>query len=66
VGPDGVKSWHQHDKLHRDNDRPAMIDRYGDLHWYQHDVSHRENGPAIVLIEGNEYYYINGVEIKKE
>jgi len=36
----GVKSWYKHGKLHRDNNLPAIIGKYGKKTWY-------ENGKRI-------------------
>lgn len=52
------KMWFKNDKIHRDNDRPAVIeywlngytpvdDTLNSISWYQDDYIHRENKPAI-------------------
>lgn len=31
----GDQRWYQNNKIHRDNDQPAIIKRNGDKLWYQ-------------------------------
>lgn len=56
VGDDGCESWFVNDQLHRDGDRPAVID--GDVsEWWYNGMLHRENGPAVVGANGDEVWF---------
>jgi len=35
INADGSKIWYQNDKLHRDNDQPAIINANGSKGWNQ-------------------------------
>lgn len=39
--------WYQHGKLHRNNDKPAIVWDYG-CEWWVNGLRHREKGPAIL------------------
>ncbi len=55
------KYWHQHGKLHRDNDLPARIDNDGYQVWYQHGQVHRDNDkPAVVWIGHTQAWFQHG------
>ena len=44
----GSKYWTVNGKLHRENDQPAIIGRYGYKAWYANGKKHRENDrPAV-------------------
>ena len=62
VGVDEGKSWYKEGKLHRENDKPAVI--YDEAkQWYYHGKLHRENDkPAIISLEGEKSYYYHGKE----
>ncbi len=48
-------------KLHRDNDLPAEIWKYGTQAWYQHGRLHRDNDlPAEIWENGSRYWYQHG------
>ncbi len=40
--------WFKDNKIHRDNDKPAIEYNDGSKYWYQNDMLHRDNDkPAI-------------------
>jgi antitoxin component YwqK of YwqJK toxin-antitoxin module len=44
-----TQEWYKNDKLHRDNDMPAMIIHNGTQEWYQNGQLHRDNDlPAVI------------------
>lgn len=53
--------WYKHGILHRD-DGPAVCIN-GDYQWFNNGVLHREDGPAFVRTNGEEYWYIDGVQV---
>ena len=64
--PNGNKFWFKDDKIHREDDKPAMEFANGAKAWYKNGKWHRENGPAIIKCDGTEYYYLNDVWYSKE
>jgi hypothetical protein len=55
------KEWYVNNKLHRNNDKPAIEYSDGDKKWYQNGKLHRNNDkPAIINKNGNKYWYKNG------
>ena len=57
---EGDNYWYQNEKLHRDNDHPAIMYKDGGRLWYQHGKLHRDNDqPAVIEIDGNQYWYQN-------
>lgn len=50
INQDGSLIWRQDEKLHRDDDLPAVIREDGTREWYRDGLRHRENGPARVSI----------------
>jgi predicted ATP-binding protein involved in virulence len=62
----GTERWYNKDeKLHRDNDLPAVIYSDGSKFWYQNGERHRDNNlPAIINANGYQAWYKNGVFIK--
>ncbi|NDB85117.1 MAG: hypothetical protein EB127_20815 [Alphaproteobacteria bacterium] len=58
----GGKAWYLNGYLHR-KDGPAVDDQYnGELYWYINGKLHRIDGPAIERTNGNNHYFLNGVE----
>jgi hypothetical protein len=48
-------------KIHRDNDKPAIEWSDGKKEWYQNDERHRDNDkPAIEFASGTKFWYQNG------
>lgn len=55
---DGTKAWYKNNKLHRDDDLPAVIWADGTKLWYQNGVLHRDNNlPAVIFADGKEEWY---------
>jgi hypothetical protein len=48
------------DKLHRENDQPAIEKETGDKEWYKNGKLHRGNDKSAADANGNKYWYING------
>ena len=48
-------------KLHRDNDKPAVICTDGSQFWYQNGNLYRDNDlPTIIYADGKQVWYKNG------
>ena len=67
VEPNGVQRWYKDDKLHSEDDLPAVIYTDGILVWFQNGVKHRENDlPAETYNScshaGSKVWYIDGRE----
>lgn len=56
----GTVEYYKDDKLHRDNDLPAVIDSDGYKIWFNNGIRHRLNAPAVEGPEGDKAYYVNG------
>jgi hypothetical protein len=59
----GVQYWFKNNKLHRNNDLPAVI-RYNnkEQYWYQNGLQHRDNDlPAIIFNNGHQVWYKDGL-----
>jgi hypothetical protein len=63
---DGTLAWLKNGSLHRDDDKPAIIDADGTLEWHKNGLLHRTTGPAIIRSNNKKEYWINGVEITSE
>lgn len=61
----GDREWWLNDRLHRDNDKPAVIQCMGLKQWCQFGKLHREDGPAVINPSGERKFFINGVQIDK-
>jgi hypothetical protein len=49
------------DKLHRDNDKPAIENESGTKEWYQNGKLHRDNDkPAVEYADGTRSWWKNG------
>jgi hypothetical protein len=46
-------AYYKNNKLHRDNDQPAVIKQYGKRLWYQHGTLHRDNDLPAIITHGN-------------
>ena len=56
-----TKEWHRKGKLHRENDKPAIIWRDRTKEWYRKGKLHRENDkPAVIYPNGRKEYWYNG------
>ena len=59
------KEWYLNEKLHRENDKPAIEDANGYKVWYFNGKRHRENEkPAIERENGDKFWFINGFKVK--
>ena len=48
-------------RLHRENNKPAYIDDFGNKSWYTNGIIHREcDGPACTNVDGSKEWYKNG------
>ena len=63
---DGNREWYKKGKLHRGGDLPAIEKVSGSKYWYINGKKHRENGPATILANGVEEFWIDGKKNKKE
>jgi len=62
IGENGNKYWYKNNKLHRDNDLPAIIYENGEQRWYKNGFLHRDNDLASVICPyGYQGWYKNGV-----
>ena len=53
--------WPIHDKIHRDNDLPAIIWSNGGKEWYKDGKQHRDNdSPAVIEHNGSLHWYKDG------
>ena len=56
----GSKLWFFNGRLHREGDKPALIDSYGNQYWYFNGKYHRENNkPAIVESDKYQAWFLN-------
>ena len=56
-----AKEWYVNDKLHRENDLPAIVHANGDKEWFVHGLRHRDNDlPAVVDVNGGREWYVHG------
>ena len=54
-------SYNIDNKIHKDNDIPAIKCRDGSRHWYQNGELHRDNDkPAIECVDGSKSWWQNG------
>lgn len=58
--PKVERFFDEENKLHRDDDLPAVIVENGPKYWLQHGVQHRENGPAVIHPDGSTEYWVEG------
>lgn len=52
--------YYKNNKIHRDDDLPAIIQKDGSLQWWINGYPHRENNPAEIRIDGTKYWYNHG------
>ena len=65
VDNEGRVRYRMDDKLHRENDKPAIEDADGMKEWYYKGKLHRENDkPAIENADGTKEWWLNGKRIK--
>jgi hypothetical protein len=58
--------WYKDDKLHRDNDLPAIEYHNGRKVWIQNGKWHRVSGPAVVRLHDIVEYWVNDIQLTKE
>jgi len=51
----------KNNKLHRDDDLPAVVYVGGTQEWYKNGQLHRDNLPAIIYSSGYKYWYKYGI-----
>jgi hypothetical protein len=51
-----LHNWFADGIDHRDNDKPAIVDSYGDRHWCKNGKSYR-----LIFNEGGHYFRYNGM-----
>jgi hypothetical protein len=55
--------WYKNGELHRDYDKPAVINFGGTQKWYKNGKLHRDNDmPAVIFYTGTQIWYKNGKE----
>jgi hypothetical protein len=62
------KTWYSDGEIHRDGDRPAVIDHRRQVQvWYKKGKRHREGGqPAVIESNGKQQWYLDGQCIRSE
>jgi hypothetical protein len=53
----GIQHWYLHDKLHRDDGGPAVINSDGSTEWWINGERHRTDGPALINSKGSHWYF---------
>jgi len=68
--PGQQSTYDSRGRLHSIDGQPAsiIVDRRGDrtTRWFKHGLLHRENGPALILPDGSEHYYLDGTQVDKQ
>lgn len=68
VTSNGTTYWHSDPGckiFHRENG-PAFESASGTKAYYQNDKLHRLDGPAVIFSNGDEEYWVDGVQYTKE
>ncbi len=61
INENGTKCWYKDNKLHRDDNLPAIEYNNGKKEWYQNGKLHRDNDlPAAEWSNGEQWFYQNG------
>jgi hypothetical protein len=64
--PTGTMYWYKNGKLHRDNDKPAIIYSDETMEWWRNNLRHRgKNLPAVIWNDGDMEWWSNGDFIRK-
>jgi hypothetical protein len=64
IWTNGTQWWYHHGEIHRDNDRPAIVN-YGTQDWVQHGQFHRDNDqPARIFANGCKEWYRHNILYK--
>ena len=65
VDKEGTVWYYLDEKLHRENDKPAVEYPDGTKVWYYKGRPHRENDkPAVERADGTKAWWVNGIRIK--
>lgn len=51
-------------ELHSFHDEPSVVDGCGDRYWYKNSQFHRDIGPAVIQVDGNEFWCYEGKQIR--
>lgn len=62
----GNKTWYNdYNRLHRENDKPAIIFMGKSKSWYQNGILHRNNDkPSVIDNDGTKQWYTNGRDVR--
>ena len=61
INDTGNKFWFKNNKLHRNNDLPAIEYANGDKEWWKNGKHHRDGDlPAVEFFNGSKEWYKNG------
>lgn len=63
VDKSGNQYWFKNGKLHRDGDKPAVINIKGYRDWYQNGKLHRLDGPAMESPNGEGWWFYLGRQV---
>lgn len=56
----------RHGEYHRVLEPALIAQSSGYLYWMEYNLLHRLNGPADICIDGRRWYFIRGINIKRE
>lgn len=56
----GNEYWRKSDQLHRDDGGPSVIWTDGTEFWNMNQGLHRDKNPAVIYVNGREYYALEG------
>jgi len=63
---DGDRFWFIDNHYGREGDKPAVMYADGHQSWWHKGRLHRTTGPAVIMSDGAELYYLKGEEFKTE
>jgi hypothetical protein len=62
INDDGDIFWYKEGKLHRDDDKPAIMCNNNYKAWYKDGLLHRDGDqPAVLYGDGDKEWYRNGL-----
>ena len=64
ITSNGNTIWYTGDRIHRNNDLPAVEYANGDREWWKNGLIHRDNQPAIERVNGESEWWEHG-KLKK-
>ena len=56
----GNQYWYFNNKLHRENDKPAIVNIHGDQYWYFNGKRHREEDKPAIINKYGRQWFLNG------